>query len=307
MINSLTGSSTLTNLNSLSTNSILSINNLNTTSTTVFNNLNSLSSNSILSINNLNATSTTLFTTKQNNLTFSNPFLNTSNTVSLKYDNTKLNIDASGNLTVIGGTSQWTTTGTSIFYNTGGVGIGTNNPNYKLHIRGTNQAILRIETDTNAPNQVSGIEFGIPAFPSAGSAKITSTSLSGDIADLKFYTSSTTNNSTVKMSILGNGNVGINHSAPTAKLHIESAANGTLPINGGIYVYNPNNTTNSVVIHILFQVYVQELQELTRVKLYILWMFIMAMVGQYPSMETIQQINYYGLILLGMVQLQQID
>ena len=67
----------------------------------------------------MNATSTTIFTTKQNNLTFSNPFLNTSNTVSLKYDDTKLNIDASGNLTVINGTSQWTTTGPSIFYKGG--------------------------------------------------------------------------------------------------------------------------------------------------------------------------------------------
>jgi hypothetical protein len=56
----------------------------------------------------------TTLSTKQNNLTFSNPFLNTSNTISLKYDNTKLNVDASGNLTVIGGTSQWTTTGTSV-------------------------------------------------------------------------------------------------------------------------------------------------------------------------------------------------
>jgi hypothetical protein len=46
-------------LYNLSTNSILSINNLNHTSTTTFNNLNNLSTNSILSINNLNHTSTT--------------------------------------------------------------------------------------------------------------------------------------------------------------------------------------------------------------------------------------------------------
>ena len=76
----------------------------------------------------------TTLSTKQNNLTFSNPFLNTSNTISLKYDNTKLNVDASGNLTVIGGTSQWTTTGTSIFYNTGNVGIGANIISSKLTI-----------------------------------------------------------------------------------------------------------------------------------------------------------------------------
>ncbi len=45
-------------------------------------------------------------------LTFSNPSLNTSSTMSLKYVNTQLNVDASRNLTVInGGTSQWTTVG----------------------------------------------------------------------------------------------------------------------------------------------------------------------------------------------------
>jgi len=62
-INNLNNTSTtiFNNLNSLSTNSILSINNLNSTSTTTFNNLNSLSTNSILSINRLNATSTTIF------------------------------------------------------------------------------------------------------------------------------------------------------------------------------------------------------------------------------------------------------
>ena len=115
----LTGYAINTNIDSLSSSSFLAINNLNTSSSILLNNLNSFSTSSILAINNLNATSSTLFTTKQNNLTFSNPFLNTSNTVSLKYDNTKLNIDASGNLTVINGTSQWTTTGPSIFYNGG--------------------------------------------------------------------------------------------------------------------------------------------------------------------------------------------
>ncbi len=49
-----------TSLSNLSTNSILLINNLNNTSTTIFNNLNNLSTNSILNINNLNATSTTI-------------------------------------------------------------------------------------------------------------------------------------------------------------------------------------------------------------------------------------------------------
>ncbi len=50
-------------------------------------------------------------------MTFSHPLLNTSSTISLKYDSSKLSVDASGNLTSIsGGTSQWTTTGPSIFY-----------------------------------------------------------------------------------------------------------------------------------------------------------------------------------------------
>ena len=56
-----TSTTIFNNLNSLSTNSILSINNLNSTSNSIFNNLNSLSTNSTLSINNLNSTSNTIF------------------------------------------------------------------------------------------------------------------------------------------------------------------------------------------------------------------------------------------------------
>ncbi len=59
------------NLNSLSSKSTLSIDNLNATSTTIFTNLNSSSSKSTLSIDNLNATSTTIFTNLNSISTYS--------------------------------------------------------------------------------------------------------------------------------------------------------------------------------------------------------------------------------------------
>ncbi len=46
------------------------------------------------SLNTMNST----LSNKQNNLTFSNPFLKTSNTISLKYNSAQFNIDSSGHL-----------------------------------------------------------------------------------------------------------------------------------------------------------------------------------------------------------------
>jgi len=40
-----------------------------------------------------------------------------------------------------GGSSQWTTAGSNIHFNTGNVGIGTTNPTYKLHVDGTVAAV----------------------------------------------------------------------------------------------------------------------------------------------------------------------
>jgi hypothetical protein len=60
------------------------------------------------------------------------------NTLTLKYDDTKLNVDANGYLTVISGTSQWNTSGTMIYYIIGNVGILNTNPFLTLDIGSTN-------------------------------------------------------------------------------------------------------------------------------------------------------------------------
>ena len=88
---------------------------------------------------NVDASLNSLSTNKQNNLTFSDPFLNTSNTISLKLNSSQFNIDSSGNLNLIANaSSQWITSGSNIYYNSGNVGINNSSPYLRLDVGSTN-------------------------------------------------------------------------------------------------------------------------------------------------------------------------
>ena len=128
----------------------------------------------------------TINANKQNNLTFSNPFLNTWNTISLKYNSTLFNIDSSGNLSLVtsylplsGGTMSGQITGVTTLNGTTGI-FGTvsttNNTNQAIpsigNFGGTgDKLILYPGTATTYPSSL-GIESNALWVSSPNSIKL---------------------------------------------------------------------------------------------------------------------------------------
>lgn len=122
-----------------------------------------------------------------------------------------------------GGGSQWTTSGSSIFYNTGNVGINNSAPLAKLHVTGVS---------TNGTAQFGGTNFS------------THINYGGDASEDTYIRGGKTTSRVIINDIpagnvliaLGGGNVAVGTAAPTSKLHVvgDGRFTGNLTVDGNI-------------------------------------------------------------------------
>jgi len=176
-----------------------------------------------------------------------------------------------------GGSSQWISNGTMVYYNGGNVGIGVTNPSGLLELSSSTQALSRIilsgqEFYAAANTSTSGIAFllGVNRTNNrqlwiGDSANLTQNALNstfrintGDNAGSGASIDSIATNGTTPLplklgtagaiTILANKNVGIGTANPNSPLSIFTASTSSSPDTNGIYLYNPDNAANKCAI-----------------------------------------------------------
>jgi hypothetical protein len=169
--------------------------------------------------------------------------LGTANGLSLSTQQLSLGLASAGVTGALSGTdwstfnskvsSQWVTSGSNIYYNTGNVGIGTNNPGQKLEVVGNiiansgNKIGFRYDSnDANLYNYITQTTAG-------GTAPLTivgGTMTGSNVEAIRFETASA---GSVKMSIFNDGAVAINTISPDGKFDV----NGTSYFRDNVNIY----------------------------------------------------------------------
>jgi len=109
----------------------------------------------------------------------------------------------------------------------GKVGIGTTSPGAKLHVGTYGTITAPVYTINNGDGLL--FDFFNVGSPYTRSGNIIASAADTSEARLSFYTKALSANPTEKVTILGNGNVGIGTTGPISKLHV----NGSILSNGG--------------------------------------------------------------------------
>ena len=170
------------------------------------------------------------------------------------YGNVRINIDSNNNdgaeTFEIG---NHTTNGTSNTFftvnNTGNVGIGDATPDTKLHIADTWDAILTLEADTDNITETDNPSIIFKQDGWVVNWRIWFASGTNDLElmNQNNYKLALGTNNTEKLTILGNGNVGIGDTTPTYKLDVNGTGRFTWTVIGATPTAATHLTTKSYV------------------------------------------------------------
>lgn len=139
--------------------------------------------------------------------------------------------------TLASSTSQWTNSGSDIYFNSGNVGIGTTTPGAPLHIYGASAGIQLQRTDATCG---TGLTLSNVGTSTDGWQIKNSKIACGGLGDLYFIEKGTSE----RVTFQAGGNVGIGTASPAAKLDVSGLISSSL----GVRALDPSSGSYSVLL-----------------------------------------------------------